>query len=338
MRKKFLPLLIGFILVMPFMEPAVAAKQIAFTWSTSFSLAYAPGSGLKPGVNQPKSVLNSWAAEDCAKRYGFLYAEVLGASGRSLGKSNLKATKKSSSSVKAGWRKDEYGEFEFFTETKCSGSMTIPVGGPSNSYSIKAYYQVWNDSNNFKTKSYVANTESRSYSTEELDINKWRVELIAGQTMSMRCCTDDTWGPAPKLDKLPDLDFKLIETRDFNEEDQYEYGKEGKAFVFEIKNYKEISEKYKDFYFELAPGGNYHGARSEEVYANFNVESKHLTIYIQKVTKNGPGSILKARMGYTAIGFVRWVYSLENVYVYNVEKPSLVLKSKIESIRDYDLN
>lgn len=338
MWKRALSAVIGFVVLLAPMESTQAATKIAFSWSTSLTLTYEPGGSLKAGVNPSVTSLNSWATQVCRERYDFLYAETVGASGRSLGKSSPKATKKSSKAAKYGWRMDEFGEREFFIDYSCSGSMTVPVTGPSKTYSIKAYYQLWNEFNNFKTKSYVTSEQSRPYTTEELELNKWRVDLVTGQTNSMRCCADSSWGPAPKLDKLPDLEFTLIESRNFNEEDEYEYGKDGTAYVFEIKNFKEISDKYKDFYFALNPEGNYHGEKEDEVYAKYDPESKRLTIYILKITRNGPGSIVRADMGYMTIGFARWSYSLKNVYDFNLEKRTLSLKKKVESIRGYELN
>lgn len=336
LKRPLLLLMSALLLVLP-LESAQAAKQIAFTWSTSFALVYPPGSGLKAGVNPSKAVLNGWAQEDCAKRYGFLYAEVIGASGRSLGKSNPKLTKKSASTLKSGWRKDRYGENEFLIEIYCSGSMKIPVEGPSNDYSVKAYYQLWNESNKFKTKVGISSDQSREYSVAELDSNNWRVELVAGQTSSNRCCSDNSWGPAPKLAKLPDLNFKLIETREFNEEDQYLYGPEGKSYIFEIVNAKSISNSFSDWYIELSPAESFHGQKDDEVYAALNLDLYQLTIFIPKTTRSGPGQYVKLKTGYQYTGFARWVYSLSNTYSFNLANPALSLKTKIESIRGYSL-
>ena len=334
----FIRILISAALVLMPTESAVAAKQIAFTWSTSFTLAYAPSSGLKVGVNQPKAVLAQWAQEDCTKRYGFLYAEVLGASGKVLGKSNPKLTKKSAITLNSGWEKNGYGEYQFSITTKCSGSMNIPVGGVSNSYTIQAYYQLWNEKTKFKTKDGISSEVSREYSTAELDANNWKVDLVAGQTSLIRCCSDNSWGPAPKLLKLPDLKFTLVETREFNEFEQAEIGVSGKTYIFEVANFEEIFKNYKEFNLDLNPSKERHGESPEEVFARYESETHQLAISIPQDASKTSRRVLRLTMGYMNYGFARWSYSVENQYEFKPETSTILLKSKSEEIRGYSLN
>ena len=318
-------------------EPVHAAKQIAFSWSTTFTLSYEPGGSLKAGVNPSKLLVGKWVQENCTKRYGFLFAEVLGASGKVLGKSNPKLTKGSSISLKSGWRKNQFGESEYFLDTKCSGSMNIPVGGSSNYYVIRASYQLWNENNNFRTKDVIGSEISREYTVAELESNNWRVELVAGQTSLNRCCTDNSWGPAPKLKKLPDLQFNLVENRPFNEFEEYLYQNKGITLVYELSNFQELDSNFQEFYLELNPSKEIHGETPEEVFARYDSDGHRVLISIPLDSNSVSKNILKIEMGYRTQGFARWSYSLSNIYELKWSNRSLILKSKVENVRGYSL-
>jgi hypothetical protein len=320
------------------MQAAMGAQKIAFTWSTSFTFTYEPGGGLKAGVNPSTPSLNSWAVQVCKERYDFLYAETVGASGRALGKSDPKATKKAAKATKFGWRMDEYGESEFFVTYACSGSMVVPVTGPSNSYSIRPYVQDYNEYNKFKTKSGLFTPTSRSYSIEELNANGWKVTLAAGQSSVGRCCSDNVWGPIPKLAKIPNINFKFVESRNFNEDDKYDYGENGKAYVFEIVNYAQIESGLSEFYLGLHESGNYHGAADDEALAKYDKEKQQLTIFEPKDIIKPLGTNVKLNASHTTTGFVRWHTSVDSTYVFNLKTLSITFKSSVEDIKNYPLN
>jgi len=336
MSKKLIAIILGVALVASSMQAATGAQKIAFSWSTSFTFTYEPGGGLKAGVNPSTSSLNSWAVQVCKERYDFLYAETVGASGRALGKSDPKATKKTSKAVKFGWRMDEYGEREFFVTYACSGSMVVPVTGPSNSYSIKPYIQDYDERNNFKTKSRLYTPTSRSYSIEELNANGWKVTLTTGQTSVGRCCSGNVWGPVPTITKLPDLSFSLTSTQVLQGDDLGDYGAEGKVYVYSISNINALKSEFTDFHVGLNPTGNIHGDTEDEVIASYDSEFGQISIFVPLSSQGSPGSNLKLTSGYRATRFIDWSYTLQSLYVFDPVKLTIKLKSKIEQIKNFN--
>lgn len=337
MWKRSLSAVVGLAVLLVPMNSAQAAKKIAFSWSTTLTLTYEAGGSLKAGVNPSVGTLNSWASQICRERYDFMYAETVGASGRSLGKSSPKATKKSSKAAKYGWRMDDFGEREFFIDYSCSGSMSVPVTGPSNTYAIKAIVQDYNPRNGFKTKDGTLALKSRDYTLAELEANSWKITLNSGPSTLFRCCGEEVWGPIPKLAKIPNINFKFVESREFNEADQYNYGQVGKAYVFEIANYSQIEAGLNEFYLGLRDNGSYHGEKDDEALAEYDKESKQLTIFVPENTIKPLGTNVKMYAGHITMGFVRWHTSVDSLYVFNVKTLSITFKSSVEDIKNYPL-
>lgn len=330
MFRRSAALLIAITLSIVPLETAQAAKQIAFSWSTTFELTYEPSSAFKPGSKPKSSTLQSWATQTCAERYDLLYSETLGASGRVMGKSNPKATKKNAKVKSSGWRLDEFGENEFYINYSCSGSMQVPVTGPSKTYSIKVYVQDWNYLKGKKYKEGISRLVSRDYSIEELDANNWKVTMIPTSTDLIRCCSMAVWGPVPNFEPIEKLNLKLLEARDFSEDERTDYGYSGQVNSFELTDFGSLASRIKNLEIKVEPYSTGSGY-VEETFIKSNEDSSRFSIYSPKSPSEYSARYFDVYVTQRLFKFVEWVQLLTFRYEFDRNRQNLVLVSKSES-------
>lgn len=159
---------------------AASTKSLTLNWKSEVfqTLGY-PDKIFVPGKKVSTTFLNKEASEWCLFNYPLVNVSFHSASGKLLGTSSSKTTKKSVSIVSTNWQENEYGEDEFAWSFKCLGSFQIPV----TTIKTKYYYLVVNGRLNVTpTKANPSkyrwfHPHSPRYTIEELNSVKWVVRL-----------------------------------------------------------------------------------------------------------------------------------------------------------------